>query len=297
MTSLSIGIATRNRPAALGRCLTSLAVLGGWDLDVLVFDDDSDAPVRRVVDDLGAAHGARVFRDERTRGYIAGRNILVENARHEMVLMLDDDAVLLTREAIARALAVLAEDPRAGAVAFAQAEADGRPWPLGMQPGAASNAAYVPAFIGFANILRRSVFLRLGGYRVEFVFYGEEKDYCKRMLDTGYRTVYLPDALVAHVTDPAGRDERRYVRYAIRNDCLDSLYNDPWPVAAVSVPIRFLRYRRMAARINGGDAGGVGWLLGELRRALPDVWRRRHPIRWTTFREWRRLRSAPSYPA
>ena len=98
------------------------------------------------------------------------------------------------------------------------------------------------------------------------------------------RVVYLPGALVGHVPDPAGRSATRYVRFVIRNDCLYSLYNEPWPMVALSLPLRFWRYRRMKAQA-GAESGGVRWILGELRRELPDVWRNRRPVSWATVRE------------
>jgi GT2 family glycosyltransferase len=288
MTPITVAITTRNRPDALRRCLASIADALGDRAEVLVFDDASEVPASSQ----NAAPGGqdvRFIRDERGVGYIAGRNDLVRSASHDLVLLLDDDAVLLSRSAIDRACGVMSGDPRVAAVAFAQAEQDGRPWPEPMQPGRGAAAACVPSFIGFAHLLRRSVFIELGGYRADFVFYGEEKDYCLRLLEAGYHVVYLPDARIAHVVDNGGRDQRRYVRYAIRNDCLASLYNEPWPLAAVSLPIRLLRYRRMASSIPGGDVGGVKWILGELRRALPDVRRGRRAVSWHTIREWRRL--------
>lgn len=292
MTPLTVGITTRNRPDALRRCLASIARVLGSGIEVLVFDDGSDVPAAQQL--AGEPVPARFIRDERGPGYIAGRNELVTQAANEFVLLLDDDAVLIERGAIERAIRVLERDDRVAAVAFAQAEQDGRPWPERMQPGRSAVAARVPSFIGFAHLLRRRVFLQLGGYRADFVCYGEEKDYCLRLLDAGYRVVYLPDALVGHVVDVGGRDQRRYVRYAIRNDCLMSLYNEPWPLVVIGLPIRLLRHRRMAASIAGGDAGGVRWIVGELRRAFREVRRRRRPVSWDTIREWRRLGRAPA---
>ena len=287
MTALTIGITTHNRPDAVRRCLASISQVLGDAVEVLVFDDGSNVPAAQQL--VGEGGCARFLRDERRPGYIAGRNELVRQASNELVLLLDDDAVLIDGTAIERAMRVIEQDRSVAAVAFAQAEQDGRPWPERMQPGRARVASRVPSFIGFAHLLRRSVFLDLGGYRADFVCYGEEKDYCLRLLDVGYRVVYLPDALVGHIVDVGGRDQRRYVRYAIRNDCLMSLYNEPWPLVVVGLPIRLLRHRRMAASIAGGDAGGVTWILGELRRAFRGVWRRRRPVSWETIREWRRL--------
>jgi hypothetical protein len=151
----------------------------------------------------------------------------MREASADAVLLLDDDAALLDGDAVERALAVLAQDREVAAVAFAQANEDGRPWPEAMQPARGQSARYVAAFIGFAHLLRRDVFLRLGGYRERFVFYGEEKDYCLRLLDDDRSVVYLPDALVIHAQDASGRTPQRYLRYVTRNDCLHALYNEP----------------------------------------------------------------------
>lgn len=302
MTGITIGITTRDRPAALRRCLDSITGFVAAGADVIVFDDHSGVPVAQQLEGRLAA-SVRVIRDDRDIGYIAARNTIVTQARHELVLLLDDDAVLFDERAVERAVAVLEADRAVAAVAFAQAEADGRPWPRSMQPGQGTGATRVASYIGFAHLIRRSVFVNLGGYRADFVFYGEEKEYCLRLMEAGYLVVYLPDALVGHVIDKGGRDQRRYVRFVIRNDCLMSLYNEPWPLVAVGVPLRLLRFRQMASTIPGGDAEGMRWILGELRRALPGIRGQRRPVSWHTIREWRRLsrtvvpyRPAPQSP-
>jgi GT2 family glycosyltransferase len=281
-----VGITTRDRPAALRRCLASLQVLAPLAPRIVVFDDSSDQPASIIVGDM--ATGATVIRDERHPGYIAGRNRIMKDAVTPYVLLLDDDAVVLSLASVQAAMAVLDRDEAVAAVGFAQAEQDGSPWPERMQPGRGLQPAYVTAFIGFAHLLRRDAFLRLGGYRESFVFYGEEKDFCVRALEAGMRVVYLPDALVGHFPDPGGRSATRYVRFAIRNDCLYSLYNDPWPVVALSLPLRLWRYRRMKVS-SGAASGGLRWIVGELRRTLPDVRSHRQAVSWSTFREWRRL--------
>jgi cellulose synthase/poly-beta-1,6-N-acetylglucosamine synthase-like glycosyltransferase len=226
--------------------------------------------------------------DQQLGGYIDGRNRIMRQADTPFVLLLDDDSVLYSAAAVLRAVTVLERDATVAAIAFAQAEADGSPWAAGMQAGRGQEPACVAAFIGFAHLLRREAFLRLGGYRASLGFYGEEKDFCIRVLDAGMRVVYLPDALVGHVPDPGGRSVTRYLRFVIRNDCLYSLFNEPWPLVAVGLPVRLWRYRRMAA---GRDAepGGIRWILSELMRLLPEVRRDRRAVGWSTIREWRRL--------
>jgi len=211
------------------------------------------------------------------------------------VLLLDDDTRLVSADAVDRALALMAADPGVAAVAFAQAEADGTPWPAQMQPANVTTPSVVASFIGFAHLLRRDVFLSLGGYREAFVFYGEEKEYCVRLLDRGYRTVFVPDALISHLVDPAGRDRRRYLRFVSRNDSLASLLNDPLLRAIYVIPARLALYLRMRRRMEIADPGGLSWLLGEVWCAGFQLLRRgdRKPVAWRTIRRWRSLRRRP----
>ena len=179
---LTVGITTRNRPESLRRCIDSLCCLEHIALEILIFDDASEVPAAET---LKSHQHVRVIRDERGLGNIVGRNTLMKAARAEMVLLLDDDAALLDGAGVERAMRIIESDRQVGAVAFAQANADGTPWPEEMQPGPGQVSRYVPAFIGFAHLLNRAVFIDLGGYRESFVFYGEEKEYCLRLLDRG----------------------------------------------------------------------------------------------------------------
>jgi GT2 family glycosyltransferase len=285
--TLSIGITTRNRPDALRACLESLAVLAPMQPEVLVFDDGSEPPAQETVGEAGKH--VRFLRGP--TGTSAGRNRLVQEASNEIVLLLDDDTRVLTAESIERGMRIMHDDPAVGAVAFAQANDDGRPWPPSMQPSSAVAPAVITAFIGFAHLVRRSTFLALGGYRELFEYMGEEKEYCLRLVDAGMKTVYLPDAYVVHRRDPGARDSRRYLRLVSRNDCLNSLYNDPLLRLVWTVPGRFMLYFRMRRGWKIHDPGGPWWLVREIVTKLPAVWRDRRPVSRATLARWRELKS------
>ena len=299
--SITVSITTRNRPAALDRCLRSL-VLAVDRLDgVIVVDDASEPP---VAEDAMRAHASTLgltidlVRLPIHTGTTAAKNIAARRARTEYLLSLDDDAFLVSGEAVARASALLDADRSVAAVAFAQADERAARRQDAQQPASGDEACYVPSFVGFGCLLRRDRLLEVRGYRDVFVIHGEERELCLRWLDRGWHVVYLPDAPVAHVADAANRDARTYVRHVIRNDCLNALYNEPAPRALVSIPIRLLNFRRMAARIPGGDPQGLRWILRELWTRWPAVRRERRPVRWKTLGEWRRLRdSTPRYIA
>jgi GT2 family glycosyltransferase len=284
---LTVGITTRNRPESLAACLHSMRLIAHLDPEVLVFDDGSQPPAN------GAASVARVIRDTASLGTAAGRNRLVSEASSEFVLLMDDDARIIDARSVDEGIGVLRADATVGAVAFAQAEADGRPWPVAMQPSVAQVPSVVPSFIGFAHMVRRDRFLALGGYREQFEFQGEEKEFCLRLLDAGSYTVYLPQALVAHVVDLGSRDRRRYLRLVARNDCLNSLLNDPFTRLAWMLPARYVLYFRMRRGWEIRDPWGGLWLLRELASQLPGAWKARRPVSRGTLREWRALGVEP----
>jgi len=294
--ALTVGVVTKNRPASLHECLGSLGLLGDALAEVIVVDDTSDVPVDASSGALAnlpppVAAKLRVIRQTAHEGYIVARNAIMRAASTDYVLLMDDDAALLSGATILDALGLLDAHPRVGAIACAMAERDGSPWHPATQPAPVDYTCSVPAYIGFAHILRRSVFIDLAGYRESFHYYGEEKDYCLRMLDAGFDVVYIPAARVVHAVDPAGRSQSKYVRYVIRNDCLFALYNEPLPCALVTVPIRLMRYVKMAEH----DPGGFRWIVSALVRQLPSIWRERRPIKWSTLRRWRWLRK--TWPA
>jgi GT2 family glycosyltransferase len=292
---LTVGITTRNRLQSLIRCLASLEQLGDLVREVIVVDDSSDVPVTDSLAafDASLAKRIRVARQAGAEGYIVARNTIMRMAVSDYVLLLDDDAFLIDGGGIVDAVAIMENHADVGAIGFAQAEADGRPWPAPMQPAPVSYRCRVASYIGFAHLLRRRSFHEVGGYREQLHFYGEEKGFCAQLLRAGYQVLYLPDALVAHVPDPAGRSRTRYLRYVVRNDCLFALYHLPWPAMCVSLPVRLARYFLMSRGQLLSDPAGFFWIVSDVFRALPEVFQSRTPMTWSDLAEWRQMRRQP----
>ena len=298
---LTVSITTRNRPAAVERCLQSLASIRDLVDEAIVLDDAS-APPLDVAGVTVTADAAgiplQVLRHDVQIGTAAGKNAIARRARAPYLLSLDDDAFLVGDAAVRQALAVPQHDAGLAAVAFAQSDEHGTRFPDGQQPAAADAACYVPAFIGFGCLIARARLLEIGGYREAFVIHGEEREVCLRWLDRGLNVVYLPDAPVAHLADAANRDPRAYIRHVMRNDCFASMYNDPFLRAVAVIPYKLWSFTRMRAGLPAGDPGGLGWIVREIVRSAPAILAQRRPVRWRTLREWRRLRAfSPPYPA
>lgn len=297
--TLSVGIASRNRPEALVRCLTSLGMIEDILEEVIVTDDGSADPLEPVV--RGSVPPAverrlRVIRFDPSRGLAAARSACVRRAATPWVLSLDDDAVIVSADAVRSAVRTIAADPSIFAIAFTQADAAGQPWPAGVQPASVDHPCEVASFIGFGHLVRRDAFLTLDGFRAQLIINGEERELCLRALDAGFRVVYLPSARIAHLADPRGRDVRQYLHLTVRNGVLASIYNDPLPLLCVRVPMRLLAYFRMRRGWKVDDRGGFVAIVRWLARDLGAAARLRNPVRWSTIRRWRYLvRHTPTY--
>jgi GT2 family glycosyltransferase len=295
---LTIGICTRGRRQALLRCLRSLRHAEPVTDRVIVVDDGSDPPVEPGLrQELGADAPPRltVIRFDGRQGVSAGRNRVAREARTPWILYLDDDAALLSGDAVRAGMDVLARDPSVAAVAFPQSDENGALYPPGAQPSPATVPALVRTFIGFAHLLRRQALLAVGGYRELLEIMGEERELSIRLLDAGHRTVYLPDAPIAHLADAGGRDARRFLYLTVRNDVLSALLNEPLPMAVASAPVRLWRYFPMRRHWGGEDPGGFRRIVGALAGALPRIARERRAVRWETVRAWRALAASPPY--
>lgn len=296
---LTVGVATRNRPGALVHCLRSLRLLGDALAEAVVVDDGSDAPVEGPVRAALAADPrppVRFVRHERSLSLSASRNRFLREARTPWVLNLDDDAFVVSREAVEAAVAVLEADPGVAAVAFGQGDARGAAFPPSLQPASVDYPCYVPTFVGYGHLLRRDAVLAAGGFRERLGIFGEEKELSLRLLDRGLRVVYLPGAVVGHVADAAGRDMRRYLHQTVRNNTLGALYNEPFPLVLAGAGMRLYSYFAMRRGWSVEDPGGFGQIVRGLARDLPAVLRERRPVRWATWKRWRRMTTSPPEP-
>lgn len=294
--AVTVGVATKNRPDALVRCLRSLRLLDGLIDGAVVVDDGSDAAIEGPVLAALAADlppSVRFIRHDPSLNLAASRNRIAREARTPWVLNLDDDAFIVSREAVEMAVRVMEMDPSVAAVAFAQCDAEGKSFHPSAQPLPVDYPAYAPTFIGYAHLLRREAFLAAGGFRERLGINGEEKELALRLLDRGWRVVYLPAARIAHVADVANRDGRRYLHQVVRNDVLGALYDQPFPLVLGGAAVRLYRYFPMRKGWRIEDPGGFGRIVGDLGRALPEVLRERRPVRWETIRRWRAMTTAP----
>jgi GT2 family glycosyltransferase len=282
VNTATVVVTTRNRKDDLRTCLVSIE-RQSVPVETIVIDDASTDGTAEMV--RAEFPSVRLFAHTEMHGYIRGRNEGARLATGEVIVSLDDDAAFSAPQIIADALACF-DDQRVAAVAIPYIDVNREPTIRQLAPD--SRATYVvESFIGTAHALRRSVFLKLGGYREELFHQGEESDLCVRLLAAGYVVRLGHGAPIHHFESPR-RDFRRMDHYGPRNAILFAWQNVPFPSAALQIPATVAgvllhtgKPARLLTRVRGVLDGFASCLTAE-----------RAPVNSQVYQLWRRLRKS-----
>ncbi|MFC7272929.1 glycosyltransferase family 2 protein [Paractinoplanes rhizophilus] len=216
---VTIVVATRNRADRLAETVPRHRA------PVIVVDNASDEPID--------VPGADVIHLSRNLG-AAARNVGVARAGTPFVAFADDDSYW-ENGALAGAAAILRAHPRVALLAAeVRVGAEGRLDPVSAAMAAAPlgtpEGAPGPAVLGFlscAVVVRRDVFLAVGGFQPRLFVYGEEALLAMDLAAAGHLLSYVPSLRVRHLPEPSGRDPRARRRVEARNRLLTALLRRP----------------------------------------------------------------------
>ena len=244
-------------------------------------DDGSSRPAPSAL--LERFPWVRFERSDRSYGLIDQRNRLAAMMTSAYYLSLDDDSF-----------------PVAGdlgkAVQFLDAKADtvGLAFSIILRdeaiPSSVESPTPVRYYIGCAHLLKRELFLRLGGYANDWI-YGEEPEFCLRALHKGYRVYLYPGVVIRHNRTPVARNLKKTARYYIRNEALVGLLYFPFPHSV----LRFCNTLPAILRNPEWNAQWRALIWGWLEALWCLVrWRHlRHPLSHEQFWGWKKLPLPP----
>jgi GT2 family glycosyltransferase len=276
---IGIGIPTRDRWDELARTLQALADYGLGGNETVVLDDGSREPVPAAL----RARFSRV-RFERTTEprYVTGvRNDLARMLKAPLFLQVDNDSFPV-RGDLGAAVAWLQEREDALALAFVIAERDDYLEGLRALP---AEPAPCDFFIGCGALIKRELFLELGGYEEELGYMAEEIALTLHAQSRGLQVYQYPAVTVRHYRSPLSRDLTARARLNIRNELL---------IAGLYYPFVFLLLRWP---VYLAKALVLGWfprreiVKGAMAAAwrYPAIWRKRQPVTVEAFLRWKRL--------
>ena len=258
--TLSAAILTLDRPVEVRRAVASCAL--PLVEEVLVFDNGSVEP--------SELEGARLIRSEENIGPCAARNRLVDLCGSDLVLFLDDDAVLDRSSDLGRVVDLFAADPRLAVVAGVVVRPDGSIAPFEFPRRRVTGVGVegpVGYFLEGACVVRRSAFVEAGGFDPDFFYGHESADLSLRLAQRGRVVVYSPSLHVEHRPSPTGRNASRHsdARQLVNREVL-ARRNLPWAIRQIHVMAWRLLYGWRALRSGPRALGRFRHEVATLRR-------------------------------
>ncbi len=276
--SVTLIIVNFNSGARLGRCLDSLARQTVSGFEVIIVDNASSD------DSLAQASlaGRNVLLIEAgcNAGFAAANNMAAKAASGDWLAFLNPDAYPEPGwlEALLRAAA---RHPQTDAFGSRQLDA-GDPSRLdgegdvctifgvayrggyghAAQPGGADGECFSPC--AAAALVRRSVFVDLGGFDERFFCYGEDVDFGFRLRNAGGRAVQVNSAIVLHEgSGVSGRHSAFTLYHGHRNRIWMFYKNMPAALYWLTAPLRVIA--DMALFVKAAAAGEAGAYMRAMR--------------------------------
>jgi GT2 family glycosyltransferase len=237
---VSYCVVNTNGRELLLACLDAIERTTPPDLEheVLVLDNASDDGSAQAVRRLGRE--IRLIALDRRQGKAANDSRLLEEARGEYCLLLNEDSELHPGS-VAALLGALQSDRRAAAAGAQLLTPDGREVPCAWRLPSAGSALAGALFLhrratvesggtgtrpvgwvqSSAMMVRRDAAEEVDYLDPDFFVYSDETDFCKRLGDAGWRILYVPSARATHhdqMAQDAPGAERRIVEYHRNRD-------------------------------------------------------------------------------
>lgn len=276
--SVTAVIVSHDSAQVLGECLAALRREG---VPAIVVDNASGDETRAIA----SAQGARLIANPRNEGYGRANNAGVAACRTPYALIVNPDLVLQPG-AVAALLAAAGNYPETGLFAPRIVEPSGR---LFLQPRSLLSPAHLnlkgamtppegdaclPFLSGACLLVRRDVFLALGGFDPAIFLFYEDDDLCRRLRDAGCGLVHVHGAQASHgrgrSSEPTpGRRftarwhlawSHRYVaaKYGLPLPGLGPVVTD----AAKTIGYGLILNRDRMMAHAGGVAGALAWRRG-----------------------------------
>ncbi|MBM6581607.1 glycosyltransferase family 2 protein [Microvirga sp. BT689] len=272
-------VVTFDSAHALPECLGALRADG---VPVIVVDNASTDDTVAIAE----GQGARVVRNARNEGYGRANNSGARAAETAFVLIVNPDCTV-DKGAVAALVDAARRYPDAALFAPQIVEPDGRvffqprsllsPYLHNIQGKLVlpEGEACAPFFSGACFLIRRDVFLELGGFDDNIFLFYEDDDLCRRVADAGSALIYVPQAVVRHGRgrssgEKPGRVFTSRWHQAWSRAYVSRKYGLPNPAprifalnAVKAIGARLTFRRRLIERYAGSAAGSLAFLKGE----------------------------------
>lgn len=177
-------------------------------VEVILVDNNADGVDRQHL--IAPLPRAKLVTAAQNSGVAGGRNLGVKAASGDILLFIDDDALIYPDDFIEQIAAPFAADAALGIQAFKSInfftnQVLSAEFPHSDKSRSTDEPFLTFRFIGVAHAIRREVFEKTGYYHEDFFYACEEFDLSYRAIREGYKILYNPAVWVLHKRDLRGR--------------------------------------------------------------------------------------------
>lgn len=221
---ISILIITYKRENELIETLKCFKKYKGELLELLILDNNEIDTLKnkifQVLDNKKIE--LRYFNDKKNYGVALGRNYLIEKAKGEILITLDDDIFIEEdiNTFIKKIENYFKRDPKIGCLAFNILNYYSKKHlrheiPHGNKKLKFNKNIETYYYIGAGHAIKKEVYNKIGLYPKDLGKYGgEERDLSFRILENSYKILYTADIKIYHKISPNGRlKEENFNRY------------------------------------------------------------------------------------
>jgi GT2 family glycosyltransferase len=224
MPAITIILICYNRKNELKDCIQSVLKQSFTPYEIIVVDNNStDGTDTLFYNDEIAHPSIKYFKLGKNLGVAGGRNYGIRQASGDILVFIDDDALLEPEDAMEKIVNRFEKDSSTGILAFKVINyytkaIQRNEFPhidKSLNPDKEFETSY---FIGAGHAIRKEVFDKCGLYPEDYFYGMEELDLSFRAIDKGFKIIYFPNVVVLHKKSLMGRisDKKKYI-YNYRN--------------------------------------------------------------------------------
>jgi len=290
---VSFLIITYNRKDDLTEVMNCLLKQTYQPLEIIVVDNNSTDGTDKVFDRMFDLPHIRYFKMSENLGVSGGRNVAIKKATGEILITIDDDAILEDPEATTKIVKKFSEEPYVGVLAFKivnyfSGKLQKNAFPCRDKKRDPDREFETTWFIGAGHAIRREVYETVGIYRDYWPWGSEEYDLALQTVNLGFKIVYFPKVVVRHKISPAGRISNlgRFKAIALKHRLKAAILNLPWYSVLTMLLVRSVQVLFVTRCNFYSLALAYYWLI----RDLPKMIKQRKLICKKAVRKLRALK-------
>lgn len=244
---VSVIIISYKRLEVLKETIDSLREDDGFDEVVLVDNCSQDGTKEYGQQMEQEWDKLRFFPLDENKGVAAGRNYAVKQARGDILVFLDDDAIFRKKGYFSEIVSEFEKEEKLGVIAFQiinyySGEMQRKEIPFRKKTIDLTKRRKASTYIGAGHAIAKKVFEQCGDYPEDFFYGGEELDLSYRVVGKHYEIFYIPDIQVLHKQAASGRvtNEQKWIM-TYRNRLVSSYCYLPFYYRCVSAIIWFVK--------------------------------------------------------